>query len=79
MQVRRSVWLPVRHRFLLTVLLSIAAVLGSAFTVWAQGSYRAQLRGVVSDPSGAAVNNAAVTIQNVGTNISSTARTNDKG
>ncbi|MGC2172270.1 MAG: carboxypeptidase-like regulatory domain-containing protein [Candidatus Sulfotelmatobacter sp.] len=47
--------------------------------VAAQGSYRAQLRGVVSDPSGAVVANAAVTITNTGTNIASVARTNDKG
>jgi hypothetical protein len=57
----------------------VGLTLGLALSAWGQGSYRAQLRGVVSDPSGAAVANATVTIQNVGTNISSTARTNDKG
>jgi hypothetical protein len=47
--------------------------------VWGQGAYRAQLRGVVSDATGAAVPNATVNIQNVGTNISSSVRTDDKG
>ncbi|MGA7908756.1 MAG: carboxypeptidase-like regulatory domain-containing protein, partial [Candidatus Sulfotelmatobacter sp.] len=47
--------------------------------VAAQGSYRAQIRGVVSDASGALVPNATVTIRNAGTNISSTAHTDDKG
>src|SRR5579862_652802 len=45
----------------------------------AQGSYRAQLRGVVSDASGAMVTNATVTIRDVGTNISSSAHTDEKG
>jgi hypothetical protein len=45
----------------------------------AQGSYRAQLRGVVSDASGALVAHATVTITNTGTNISSVAHTDDKG
>jgi len=45
----------------------------------AQGSYRAQLRGVVSDASGAVVPHATVTITNTGTNISSAARTDEKG
>jgi hypothetical protein len=45
----------------------------------AQGNYRAQLRGVVSDASGAVVPNAVVTITDAGTNISSSARTDDKG
>ena len=44
-----------------------------------QGSYKAQLRGVVSDPSGAVVANATVTITDVGTDISSTAHTDDRG
>ncbi|MFZ1166330.1 MAG: carboxypeptidase-like regulatory domain-containing protein, partial [Candidatus Sulfotelmatobacter sp.] len=47
--------------------------------VAAQGSYRAQLRGTVSDASGAVVHNATVTITDTGTNISSVAHTDDKG
>src|ERR1700722_14907327 len=45
----------------------------------AQGSYRAQLRGVVSDASGALVRNATVTIRDQGTNTATTARTDEKG
>ena len=45
----------------------------------AQGSYRAQLRGVVSDATGAVINNAAVTITDAGTNISRAAHTDEKG
>jgi hypothetical protein len=52
---------------------------GCATLVVAQGNYRAQLRGVVSDASGAVVANATVTIRDVGTNISSFSRTDEKG
>jgi hypothetical protein len=45
----------------------------------AQGNYHAQLRGVVSDASGAVVANATVTIRDVGTNIARSSRTDDKG
>ncbi|MBV9341641.1 MAG: TonB-dependent receptor [Acidobacteria bacterium] len=51
----------------------------SAILLVAQGSYRAQVRGVVIDSSGALIRNAKVTITEVGTNISSSDRTNDKG
>jgi hypothetical protein len=83
MQVSGAEGLTSRYPLYSNILCSFAAILGLTLAVtlsaWAQGSYRAQLRGIVSDPSGAAVVNATVTIQNVGTNISSTARTNDKG
>jgi hypothetical protein len=52
---------------------------GLATFVAAQGSYRAQLRGVVSDATGAVVHNATVTITDTGTNIASVAHTDDKG
>ena len=45
----------------------------------AQGSYRAQLRGVVSDATGAVISNANVTITDAGTNISRAAHTDEKG
>jgi hypothetical protein len=59
----------------------LSAYLFGSFAIFAfaQGSYRAQLRGVVSDASGAVVPNATVTITDAGTNISSVARTDDKG
>jgi hypothetical protein len=47
--------------------------------VAAQGSYRAQLRGTVSDVTGAVVHGATVTITDVGTNISSVVHTDAKG
>jgi hypothetical protein len=79
MQARRSGWLLVCHRLLPTVLFSIVVILVFGLSVWAQGNYRAQLRGVVSDATGAVVPNATVTIRNIGTNISSAAHTDDKG
>jgi hypothetical protein len=59
-------------------------LLASLFGAWAtlavaQGNYRAQLGGVVSDATGAVVSNATVTIKYVGTNISSSAHTDGKG
>jgi hypothetical protein len=78
MRFQRTGLLSVRSHLLHAVLLSLVAILSSG-VLWGQGSYRAQLRGVVSDPTGAAVVNATVTIRNVGTNISSSAHTDDKG
>jgi len=54
-------------------------ILLSATVVLAQGAYEAQVRGRVTDQSSALVVNASVTITNVGTNISETARTDDHG
>ena len=66
-------------RQVLSWFLNISLFAGCATLLVAQGNYRAQLRGVVSDASGAVVPNATVTIRNVGTNISSSSRTDDKG
>jgi hypothetical protein len=44
-----------------------------------QGSYTAQIRGAVTDQSGAVVVNATVTITNDGTNIAQTAQTDEHG
>lgn len=52
---------------------------GSGVLLMAQGSYQAQVRGVVEDASGAVLRNAKVTITDVGTNITSSSHTNDKG
>src|SRR5579862_6379955 len=58
-------------------------VLGTALLLtppaFGQGSYQAQVRGGVTDPSGAVVVNAKVTITNDATNISQTAQTDDHG
>jgi Carboxypeptidase regulatory-like domain len=58
---------------------TISGLTCAATFCFAQGTYRAQLRGVVSDSSGAVVANATVTIRDVGTNISSSTRTDEKG
>ena len=65
--------------FLASVLLTF--VLATLFTTaaWGQGSYVAQVRGRITDQSGAVVSNATVTITNVGTNIAETAHTDEHG
>jgi hypothetical protein len=59
--------------------LAVSLFLGLTALAVAQGNYRAQLRGVVSDATGAVITNATVTIRDVGMNISSSVRTDDKG
>ena len=49
----------------------IVAVSLLASLAFAQGNYRAQLRGLVSDATGAVVTHATVTIRDEGTNVSS--------
>jgi hypothetical protein len=44
-----------------------------------QASYTSQLRGTVTDPTGAVMPNATVTITNDGTNVSTVAHTDDHG
>lgn len=69
---------PTGRLFLSCIL--VACFCGSFATfVAAQGSYRAQLRGVVSDATGAVVHSATVTITDTGTNIASVVHTDDKG
>lgn len=58
--------------FFLMALLTATLALG-------QGSYEAQVRGQVTDQSGAVVANATITITNVATNIAQTTRTDDHG
>ncbi|HTW57172.1 MAG TPA: carboxypeptidase regulatory-like domain-containing protein [Terriglobales bacterium] len=48
-------------------------------TALGQGAYEAQVRGVLTDQTGAVLTNATVTITNVATNIAQTAQTNDHG
>ncbi len=62
---------------LFILLLVVSLLLTTA--AFAQGSYEAQVRGRVTDQSGALVVNATVTITNVATNISTAAQTNDRG
>jgi hypothetical protein len=56
---------------------ALAALL--AATALGQGAYEAQVRGTVTDSSGAVLTNATVTITNVGTNVAQTAQTNEHG
>jgi hypothetical protein len=73
--------MPIRHAgsrfsrwsfFLTLVFLVHQAALG-------QGSYTAQVRGTVTDPAHAVVNNAKVTVTNESTSIATTATTNASG
>ncbi len=57
----------------------ICLFLSSPSFLLAQGSYRAQLRGVVSDPAGAVMSNASVTITETDTGIASHTQTNERG
>jgi hypothetical protein len=54
-------------------------LVSSPSMVVAQGSYRAQLRGVVSDAAGAVLTNAKVTITDTGTSIATHMVTDGKG
>ena len=58
-----------------------AACVFPAFAIFtaAQGSYRAQVRGTVSDPSGAVMANVTVTITDTGTSITTVAHTDATG
>ena len=66
-----------RLQFFSACMLGIFLLL--ALDALGQASYTAQLRGSVADQSGAVMQNATVTITNDGTNISTTARTDDHG
>lgn len=61
------------------VLFTLWFALMLANHVFGQASYQAQLRGVVSDPTGAVMQNATVTITEVGTNLSQTTKTDRSG
>src|SRR5271157_4088148 len=60
-----------------TLLFSSVVLL--ATVAFAQGAYQAQIRGVVTDQSGAVVVNARITITNDATNIAQTAHSDDHG
>jgi len=61
----------------LTFLLAVALL--SAVPSFGQGTYEAQVRGTVTDQSGAMVVNATVSITNVGTDIAQRAHTDEHG
>ncbi len=70
---------PTVRLLILSCILAAWCCVGFATFAAAQGSYRAQLRGIVTDASGAVVHDAAVTITDSGTNIASVAHTDNKG
>ncbi len=58
------------------ITIGLVLVVSAAF---GQASYTAQVRGVVTDQTGAVVQNATITITNDGTGISMTAHSDDRG
>src|SRR5437879_13771143 len=73
MAIRRAASRFRRWSFFLTVVFLVhQAALG-------QGSYTAQVRGTVTDPAHAVINNARVTVSNESTTITTTATTNARG
>jgi len=75
MRVCRRTWCSLASSIVILLVASLLAVPG----VLGQGAYQAQIRGVVTDQSGAVVANATVTITNDGTNIAQTAKTDEHG
>ena len=71
--MRVAQYLPVRLRLVSLLLLLLQA------TLLGQASYQAQIRGVVSDATGAVLPNATVVITEVGTNVSQAAKTGNSG
>ncbi len=66
-----------RLQFLFGIVFTIAVLLTPH--AMGQASYTAQVRGTVTDPTGAVVQGATVTITNDGTSVSTTAHTDDHG
>jgi outer membrane receptor protein involved in Fe transport len=66
-----------KGRFGLQVFLAVAIFVAGASSAFAQAT--AQLNGTVTDPSGGVIGKAAVTLRDVGTNITYTAAANDNG
>ena len=64
-------------RFGLQFFLAVALLLACAGSAFAQAN--AQLTGTVTDPSGAVVGKVAITLRDVGTNVTYTATSNDSG
>jgi hypothetical protein len=69
----------IRSRFLLTVLLALAGYLLTSTVTFAQSSTTGEISGTVTDPSGAVVANAPVTLKSVEKGNTQTATTNAQG
>lgn len=70
--------LHLHHRYLCVAYCAVILLFVTA-SGYAQASFTAQLRGVVTDPSGAAVPRAVVTITNEGTGVSSSTKSDSAG
>ena len=70
---------PSRMRMVWAILSLVVLVAVLTSTSLAQSSYTSQIRGVVTDASGAVVQNATITITNEGTNIASSAKSDSSG
>ena len=67
------------HGSVVRVSLALLVIIFCSRLLFAQASYQAQIRGNVTDATGAAVPNATVTITEVGTNLSQIAKTDRAG
>lgn len=68
-----------RTRFALLVALALLLCFAGVRSTYAQATGNAQLNGTVTDPSGATVANAKITVTNTATNATYTAATNQDG
>src|ERR1700756_790386 len=69
----------VSQRFFAASIVALIVAWAGATAAFAQGAYLAQVRGTVTDQSGALVVKAKVTITNDATNIAETAETDEHG
>lgn len=68
-----------RGRFAVVFVLALAVILGGARSTFAQAAGVAQMNGTVTDPSGASVAGASITLRNTATNATYSAVTNGNG
>lgn len=68
-----------KARLAMLVAVAFAFLLVCAGSTFAQAIAVAQLNGTVTDPSGAIIGGAHVSVRNTGTNVTSTATSNDRG
>ena len=71
--------LALKVRTLLLAFMVSGALVSMQIPAFGQASYTAQIRGVVTDQTGAVVANATITIINDATNISLTTHSDSKG
>ena len=69
----------VSRTFFAALIFAVTVALAAATAAFAQGSYQAQVRGTVTDQTGALLVKATVTITNDATNIAETAQSDEHG